>query len=335
MNLSKKLKFDVKTQESINRFQFEWDLESNLENQNCYICNKNQFEVLSEIDRYGFYYPSGICKKCGHVQQVKYLNEDSLSDFYENFYRDIYGYKKPKQLFNEQYFRGRRIFNFINPKKCLKILEVGSASGGVLKYFQENGCEVTGIDLDRRYLNYGISKNLDLRFGNLNDFDTSVKYDCIILSHVLEHLVNPRKILQELSNYLHYDGFVYIEVPSLDRLKKGYYNFNLSNFFHIAHVSHFSHNNLYNLIKSSGFKIIKSNERISMIIKKENTKNYKIKNNYIETKKLLDEIEYNRKILKNVFVKLYNNLYQKITKFLHRTNFFTLLRYLYFLKNKK
>ena len=53
----------------------------------------------------------------------------------------------------------KEFFKFINPKKSLKILEIGSASGGILKYFQENGCEVVGIDLDERYLNYGKRKN--------------------------------------------------------------------------------------------------------------------------------------------------------------------------------
>ena len=117
MNLSKKLKLDAKTNESINKFKLKWDLASNLENQNCYICNDNEFEVLSEFDRYGFYYPAGICKKCGHVQQIKYLNENSLNDFYKNFYRDIYGYKKPKDLFNEQYFRGKEFLNLSTQKK--------------------------------------------------------------------------------------------------------------------------------------------------------------------------------------------------------------------------
>ena len=154
------------------------------------------------------------------------------------------------------------------------------------------------------------------------------------MSHVLEHIVSPRKLLIELSNYLHDDGFVYIEVPSLEGLKKGSYNFNLNSFFHIAHVSHFSHLNLCNLVTSSGFQVVNSNERISMIVEKKDSKNYEINDYYSETKKLLSEIEYSSKLFLNIFVIFKNNLYKIITNLLHKANFFTLLRNLHYLKNK-
>ena len=52
------------------------------EEQNCYICDERSFRVISEIDRYGFFYPTAICEKCGNVQQKDYYREDVLIDFY-------------------------------------------------------------------------------------------------------------------------------------------------------------------------------------------------------------------------------------------------------------
>ena len=79
---------------------------------NCFICDSDSFELISEIDRYGFYYPTGICNKCGNVQQVKYYSDVALADFYTNFFRKIYETNSPRTYFTWQYNgRGKRIFN--------------------------------------------------------------------------------------------------------------------------------------------------------------------------------------------------------------------------------
>ena len=62
----------------------------NFEKKNCIICDQSNFEIINEVDRYGFYYPTGICKNCGMIQQSKYFNESYLQKFYSNFYNLFY-----------------------------------------------------------------------------------------------------------------------------------------------------------------------------------------------------------------------------------------------------
>src|SRR5438105_4409704 len=39
------------------------------------------------------------------------------------------------------------------------------------------------------------------------------KFDLIVLSHVLEHLVDPNHLLEQVRGFLDKDGWVFIEVP--------------------------------------------------------------------------------------------------------------------------
>ena len=106
-----------------------------LEPSNCMLCNSNDFTDILEIDRFGFYYPTGVCLNCGNIQQTKYLNEIDVNKFYKKYYRNFYGEEDPGHLF----IRGinRRVIDFVNPHnlKIKNVLEVGTGSGGILKEF--------------------------------------------------------------------------------------------------------------------------------------------------------------------------------------------------------
>ena len=46
------------------------------------------------------------------------------------------------------------------------------------------------------------------------DFETSVKYDSIIMSHVLEHIEDPVSVLKKIYNWLTDDGVFLLSVPN-------------------------------------------------------------------------------------------------------------------------
>ena len=70
----------------------------------------------------------------------------------------IYGSETPENLFSRQIRRD--IFAFINPTalKIKSVLEVGTGAWGILMAFKENCISCLGLDFDKRYLDYGISK---------------------------------------------------------------------------------------------------------------------------------------------------------------------------------
>ena len=137
MLLNKNIYLDRKTSFFIKKLQGEVNIEEESTQLPCFLCQTEEFKVISEKDRYGLFYPTGICLNCGHLQQTSYLNSESLNKFYEKHYRDIYKTGNPEELFLSQYFEvAKKIHSFIGDINIKNILEVGSGPGGILKYFE-------------------------------------------------------------------------------------------------------------------------------------------------------------------------------------------------------
>lgn len=101
-----------------------------------------------------------------------------------------------------------------------KILEVGPAEGYVCEVLQQHGCTVTGVEIDRE------SAKLAERFcermivGNIEqlDFDETFgeeRFDIAIFGDVLEHLVDPLKVLLGMRGLLAPGGCVIASIPNI------------------------------------------------------------------------------------------------------------------------
>ena len=62
---------------------------------------------------------------------------------------------------------------------------------------------------------YGKSRGLELREGGIAAIDTAPN-ELIILSHVVEHFLDPVADIAEIVTHLADDGWVYIEVPNAE-----------------------------------------------------------------------------------------------------------------------
>jgi SAM-dependent methyltransferase len=243
------------------------------------ICGSNDEEtVLTEKDRYGFDYKCVVCPTCGIVRPVSYLSEESLIEFYKKEYRDIYIWSKSSRdkqianLFVEQKKRGELFLSIIkNVGISLDyiedVFEIGCASGGVLFPFKNLEKNTIGCDYEREYMDYGISKGIDIREGDISEvgIDDSSQ-DLIILSHVFEHFVNPIEELNKIVKKLRSDKYLIVEVPSISSLELTYENPLL--YFQNAHVYNFTLNNLRNLFEEFGLEVIYSDQKSIFILKK-------------------------------------------------------------------
>ncbi len=110
-------------------------------------------------------------------------------------------------------------------------------------------------------LDYGsgngqLSKLLSSKF-NINEFDIGMvnnkeQYDCVILSHVLEHIYDIKTFINKIKLNLNKNGILYVEVPNVefyDRLT----NISPLQEINIEHINFFSKNTLNKLLSSCGF----------------------------------------------------------------------------------
>ncbi len=238
----------------------------------CTICGGNDFQQISTKDRYGLYYPVVICKKCGLCFTNPRMNQSSYDQFYNIEYRSLYSSSGDATdlFFKNQYKHGRKICRLVSrylpssrTLKGLIVLEVGCGAGGILKYFQEQGSCIYGVDLGEKYIDYGRTKhNLNLTAGTIKDLPNNIAPDLVIYSHVLEHVLDPTNELSQVRSILKDDGILYVEVPGINNLSA--YELDFLRYLQNAHVFHFSLSSLTNLLSLNNFQLAWGNEKIKL-----------------------------------------------------------------------
>jgi len=123
------------------------------------------------------------------------------------------------KTFDDDYRRSNLIkpFNNIN-----SILDFGCGNGGFLKLIDDK-IKKYGIELNNDCITY--LNEIGIKAYNcLNQIEDDIKFDCITLFHVLEHLSNPIETLNEIKKYMHKETILIIEVPSANDILINKYN---------------------------------------------------------------------------------------------------------------
>lgn len=89
------------------------------------------------------------------------------------------------------------------------LIEVGCGKGYFLELLQGRGVEITGFDPTYEGTNAAIHRSYFIP-------DTGLSGSGLILRHVLEHVPDPVKFLEQLRDANGGKGLIYIEVPCLD-----------------------------------------------------------------------------------------------------------------------
>jgi 2-polyprenyl-3-methyl-5-hydroxy-6-metoxy-1,4-benzoquinol methylase len=157
----------------------------------------------------------------------------------------------------------------------LKVLEIGAAYGETLHYLKQEGVasEVVGVDLFEDVKNKQNYKKLDkFIFGNieeieLNEYETY--FDLILLPDVLEHLIEPKKVLDKLKKYLTQEGKIILSMPNIRHYSamnkiflKGDFKYEESGLFDYTHMRFYCRKNIKELIEACGYAVLKEESSI-------------------------------------------------------------------------
>lgn len=98
-----------------------------------------------------------------------------------------------------------------------RLLDVGCGNGVFLELAHAAGWEVQGLDFDPLAVAAARQRGLDVRQGRIDDLDASEgTYDWITCSHVLEHVHDPRMLLEGIARRLRPGGTLWLQTPNLD-----------------------------------------------------------------------------------------------------------------------
>jgi len=167
-------------------------------------------------------------------------------------------------------------FNIIYERfgnKQFKLLDVGCGPHSVrlFKTLFPN-VEYYGIDFSNEMITPKVKHRMNGYYElNLNDADLRELednyFDCIVASHVIEHLTDSIRLIERLTKKLKPGGFIFIEYPGLRSTKiisankipfvRGTLNF----YDDKTHVHIYDRNVIAEKLNSSGFRIIKNGYR--------------------------------------------------------------------------
>ena len=201
------------------------------------------------------------CNNCGVFFVNPIIDLDSVYQLYEKF--DVsYGtlsnesIKKIKRNVNHwnNYF-----VNSLNRKNELKFLEIGSATGELVKTFSQVGWEAHGIEPCKALVDYSTKDKdlINIQHSTAEEADYPDNYfDLIHFWHVLEHVIEPMKILNNIYRWLKPGGILNLGTPSPDNLVTKIYP-NITGFFDLwsMHTFIFPQKTLKFVLTSIGFEI--------------------------------------------------------------------------------
>lgn len=308
--LSSRYKYDGSEGISLNKIQMDTrdailgklaDKSYELKDADC-VCSSNEVEILSRKDRYGLPLTTVICKKCGLIFLDPRMRVSDYEDFYKYHYRKLHlGKDQPDHdVFSFQVQRGHSILDYLysNHINAGSVLEIGCSSGGILEVLKNNGWDITGVDLDSDYIQYGRNRGLNLinccSEDLLREYDGT--FDVIILSHVLEHFLDIKKELGIIYLLLKPQGYLYIEVPGIEHTlnDEGWFHSDFLKILQIQHTYYFNLNTLRQAVECNGYKMIAGNDTINSLFKKvPRIDGYSFKNYYNSNLEFLKKQEAN------------------------------------------
>ena len=160
---------------------------------------------------FGIYQCSGCLTKRTHP----FLTEEQLKGYYSG--EEITG----AGLYHKWRKKYRYIHGWINrtlDTTGISVVEVGSGSGNLLRYFRESsGCTVTGLELSVPCREYSQKVNgVKVFSGPLACYraEHPGEADLVIMVHLFEHIPDPVPFLKEVAGILKSRGHLYIELPN-------------------------------------------------------------------------------------------------------------------------
>ncbi|RLA82931.1 MAG: hypothetical protein DRG78_05810 [Epsilonproteobacteria bacterium] len=225
----------------------------------------------------------GYCELCKLVIQTPTIIPEEMFYYYENTATYINPGREGKPEIRKIDDVKRQLDflqNIIDPSNISSAFQVGCSDGYTLSQVKSLGIDyINGIDpsINSNKLAKDLY-NIETEIGVFENFNTSKKYDLIILTHLLEHIYNPNDTLEKCNYILNDNGHILIEVPLFENSTK----FPIG-MFTLEHLNYFTEESLQKLFRLNNLEILAieklySNNLypvITMVLKRNNhTKNF-------------------------------------------------------------
>jgi len=171
---------------------------------------------------------------------------------------------------NDNYFEGARkdYVNELPDNPDAVILEVGCSNGNTGAFaIAKNKCKrYIGVEIHDEAAEKAKQKLSQVIIGNIEEMDLPLEensIDALILSEVLEHLVDPWRVLIKLKRYLKPGAIVFASSPNVSHYRiirmiiKGEWNLTDHGVMDRTHLRWFTPKSFADMFEDTGYKIVK------------------------------------------------------------------------------
>jgi 2-polyprenyl-3-methyl-5-hydroxy-6-metoxy-1,4-benzoquinol methylase len=214
-------------------------------------------------------YPIVRCDGCGLVYANPQVDERLVLDEYRaageranDLWVDVLA--SPRQLELDR-AKFAEILDELEPHRGRgRLLDVGTSIGLFLRLALDRGWEGTGTEFGLRARAYARNElGLDVDDRPLEEIEG--EFDVVTLNSVLEHVNQPRAMLDQVNRLLAPGGALYLIVPNVDSLACRVLHERAATFDGRNHLIYFSPRTLRDALGREGFRVAETHTRVASL----------------------------------------------------------------------
>jgi SAM-dependent methyltransferase len=134
------------------------------------------------------------------------------------------------------------------------VLDIGCSYGEFLIHFGKGS---TGVCLSHDEVAFGLTKNLDIRYGNVeaDSFVLENQYDVIFANNIFEHMYSPHHFLIKIRQYLKPDGILILGVPAVPKITSLVKLPKFKGSLAVEHINFFTRDTLKYTVERGGWEV--------------------------------------------------------------------------------
>lgn len=161
---------------------------------------------------------------------------------------------------------------FLPARTAGQLLDIGCGSGGILSIMRALGWRVEGVDLDPVAVEITRGLGIPARLGTLeSQAYPDASFDAIMMSHLIEHVADPVRLVAESHRVLRPGGRLAIATPNAESRGHARFRERWRGLEPPRHLQIFSPRSLLELVTNAGFRVERSgtSPRLAVMIRRE------------------------------------------------------------------
>ena len=228
----------------------------------CNLCGARNQVVVGTRDRDGHPLRTVLCRSCGLVWTNPRPSAADMNAYYETAYRaDYQGQSAPPLRKIVRGFLGaadrRTMLRALLEAPLYgvppRMLDVGCGAGELVYLMRRDGVEASGLEPGIEFAEFARTVlGVPIQTAAVEAATVAgASLDLVTMFHALEHVPDPRSVMNTARGWLKRGGRLVVEVPNIAALVQA-----PSHQYHYAHLHHFTGSTLGALGEAAGLRVV-------------------------------------------------------------------------------